>query len=123
MSLYNNVVAQIKKHQAESEADFSKFIDTSKKLIKGLDVPEKENEKLWNKMKQEVDSLKSIKPGDEDYGDLLADDSAYQQQMENVSLDFSADERNKRLQTYSEDQQKRLAASDAYIDQHSEKSE
>lgn len=120
MSLYNDVVAQIKKHQAESEAAFSKFISTSKKLIGGLNVPKEQNQTLYKKMQSEVKSLEGLKPGNESYGDLLEGDQEYQSIMSNVSLDFSAKQRNQRLKLQQEEQKKRLEASDKYIDERSE---
>lgn len=120
MSLYNDVVAQIKRHQAESEAAFTKFINTSKKLISGLNAPKEENAKRLAKMQGEVDSLKGLEPGTEDYGDLLENNEPYQEIMSNVSLDFNAKQRDKRLKMQEEQQQKRLEASEKYIDKQSE---
>ena len=120
MSLYNDVVAQIKKHQAESEAAFTKFINTSKKLIGGLNVPKDDNQKRYSKMQGEVDSLKDLKPGSDDYGDLLESNQDYQEIMSNVSLEFSAKQREQRLTMQEEQQQKRLEASEKYIKKQTE---
>ncbi len=122
MTLYSDMVAQMQQYLSDEETQFSNFMDTSKKLKKGLKAPQDANQKRWNTMQQQVDSFNQTAIGSEDYGDLLENNQDYQKQMAGVSLDFSAQTRDDMLKRYETSQQNQLEAADKYLEKNQSKS-
>ncbi len=120
MSLYNSIVDALKKEQKESEQAFSEYIDTSIKLKKSLNSAEEENETRWNTMQKKVSEFDETPIGSDDPGDLLETNKEYQQQMEPVSITFSAEHRQALLERYQTTQATDLKAAEDYIDKQSE---